>query len=62
MHGSAHYDWLKDPEYKAQFEAIQLQAANMLEDEAIRQAFRGVEKPITVASKREISTNTAIPC
>ncbi len=26
----------------------------MLEDEAIRRTYRGVEKPITVASKREI--------
>ena len=49
-----HYDWLKDPEYKAQFEAAQLQAADMLEDEAIRRAYHGVEKPITVAGKREI--------
>jgi hypothetical protein len=49
-----HYHWLKDPEYKAQFEAAQVQAADMLEDEAIRRAFHGVEKPITVAGKREI--------
>jgi hypothetical protein len=50
-----HYDWLrKDPEYKAQFEAAQVQAADMLEDEAIRRAYIGVEKPVTVAGKREV--------
>jgi len=27
-----HCDWLKDPEYKAQFEAARVQAADMLED------------------------------
>ena len=36
-----HYDWLKDPEYKAQFEAAKLQAADMLEDEAIKRATIG---------------------
>jgi hypothetical protein len=50
-----HYDWLrKDPEYKAQFEAAQVQAADILEDEAVRRAYVGVEKPITVAGKREV--------
>jgi hypothetical protein len=34
-----HYDWLKDPEYKAQFEAVQAQAADMLEKEAIRRVY-----------------------
>jgi hypothetical protein len=36
-----HYDWLKDPEYKAQFEAARVQAADMLEEEAVRRAFDG---------------------
>jgi hypothetical protein len=54
-----HYDWLKDPEYKAQFEAAQLQAADMLEDEAIRRAYHGVEKPITVAGNVRLSASTA---
>jgi hypothetical protein len=49
-----HYDWLQDPEYKAQFEAAQLQAADMLEEEAIRRAYHGIEKPVTIAGKREV--------
>ena len=36
-----HYDWLKDPEYKAQFEAAHLQAADTLQEEAIRRATIG---------------------
>jgi hypothetical protein len=50
-----HYDWLqKDPQYKAQFEAATDQAAQALEDEAVRRAYEGVERPVTVASKREL--------
>jgi hypothetical protein len=50
-----HYDWLKaDPEYKAEFEKIQDQAVQSLEDEAVRRAYHGVEKPVTVAGKREV--------
>jgi hypothetical protein len=37
-----HYDWLKNPEYKAQFEAAQVEAADMLEDEAIRRPIAGL--------------------
>jgi len=33
----------------------------MLENEAIRRAYHGVEEPITVAGKRKSSTNTAYP-
>ena len=50
-----HYDWLKaDPGYKAAFEAVQDQAAQSLEDEAVRRAYEGVERPVTVAGKREL--------
>ena len=50
-----HYDWLKaDPEYRAEFEKVQDQAVQALEDEAVRRAYHGIEKPITVAGKREI--------
>jgi hypothetical protein len=50
-----HYDWLqKDPEYRAQFEAATDQAAQALEDEAVRRAYEGVERPVTVAGKREL--------
>jgi hypothetical protein len=57
-----HYDWLKDLEYKAQFEAAQAEAADMLENEAIRRAYHGVEEQITVAGKREIIHEYSIPC
>jgi hypothetical protein len=33
----------------------------MLENEAIRRAYHGVEKPFTVAGNQKIITNTAIP-
>jgi hypothetical protein len=42
-----HYDWLKaDPGYKAAFEDVQDQAAQALEDEAVRRAYEGVERPV----------------
>jgi len=42
-----HYDWLKaDPGYKAAFEAVQDQEAQALEDEAVRRAYEGVERPV----------------
>jgi hypothetical protein len=51
----SHYNWLKvDVDYKAQFEAAKEQAIQALEDEAVRRAYLGVEKPVTVAGKREI--------
>ena len=50
-----HYDWLrKDPEYRAQFEAATDQAAQTLEDEAVRRAYEGVDRAVTVAGQREI--------
>ena len=42
-----HYDWLqKDPEYRAQFERAQEVAIQALEDEAVRRAYEGVERPV----------------
>lgn len=42
-----HYRWLKeDPEYAAQFEAAKEEAAQSLEDEAVRRAHEGVLSPI----------------
>lgn len=50
-----HYDWLAaDEKYKADFQEIQEQAAQTLEDEAIRRAYAGIEKPVTIAGKREV--------
>ena len=34
----------------------------MLENEAIRRAYHGVEEPITLAGKREIIHEYSIPC
>jgi hypothetical protein len=42
---SRHYDWLKnDPAYRAAWETVQDQAAQSLEDEAVRRAFEGVKR------------------
>ena len=42
-----HYDWLqKDPEYRAKFERAQEVAIQALEDEAVRRAYEGVERPV----------------
>jgi hypothetical protein len=43
-----HYRWLADdPDYPKQFEAAQREAAQILEDEAIRRAHEGIVKPLT---------------
>jgi hypothetical protein len=42
----SHYDWLKDEDYRREFEQAQLEAAQTLEDEAIRRAVEGVERPL----------------
>jgi len=50
-----HYDWLNaDEKYRCAFEQIQDQAAQTLEDEAVRRAHEGVERPMTIAGKREV--------
>lgn len=48
-----HYDWKKnDPEYAAEFEECQAVAWTVLEDEAIRRASEGVQKPVYQGGKR----------
>ena len=43
----AHYKWLKtDPEYVAAFEQAKIEAAEMLEAEAVRRANIGVDEPV----------------
>lgn len=43
-----HYRWLdEDPEYQKQFAAAQREAAQLLEDEAVRRAHEGIVKPLT---------------
>jgi hypothetical protein len=42
-----HYRWLADdPDYPKQFQAAQTEAAQLLEDEAIRRAHEGIVKPL----------------
>lgn len=50
-----HCHWLEsNEEYRAAFQVAQQQAIDALEDEAMRRAKDGTEKPITVAGKREV--------
>lgn len=54
---SNHYDWMReDPEYPKAFETAQQQAAASLEDEAVRRAYHGIDKPVTIAGNREVIT------
>ena len=41
-----HYNWLKDPSYAHAFTEAQGMAADFLEEEAIRRAVEGVQKPV----------------
>jgi hypothetical protein len=41
-----HYRWLEEPEYAAAFEAAKEEAAQSLEDEAVRRAHEGVSEPV----------------
>ena len=44
---STHYAWLKsDPAYKEEFESSRDEAAQILEDEAVRRAEQGVDEPV----------------
>jgi hypothetical protein len=50
-----HYNWLaSDEKYKTAFGKLREQAAQLLEDEAVRRANEGVERPVTIAGKREM--------
>jgi hypothetical protein len=52
-----HYRWLvDDPEYPAQFAAAQREAAQILEDEAIRRANEGVLEPLTYKGRFQYKT------
>ncbi len=43
---SLHYDWLKDSIYAQRFEKTQEEAAQVLEDEAVRRAYEGNLEPV----------------
>jgi len=46
-----HGRWLKDPVYQAAFDAVQDEAAQALEDEAVRRAHEGVKRPVMYKGK-----------
>lgn len=52
-----HYRWLlDDPEYPKQFEGAQREAAQVLEDEAIRRAHEGTLKPLVYKGRFSYKT------
>lgn len=54
---TTHYLWMRtDPDYKREMEAAEEIIGDTLEDEAIRRAYHGTQKPITVAGERELVT------
>src|SRR6266481_9938603 len=49
---TTHYWWMKnDPEYRKSFEEAREEACGLLEDEAVRRAYRGTLKPISIGGK-----------
>ncbi len=49
---STHYDWLaNDPEYSDMFIKARAMAAQQLEDEAVRRAVEGCDRPLGVAGQ-----------
>jgi hypothetical protein len=52
-----HYRWMqKDAEYQKAFEEARQQVAGILEDEAVRRAYRGTLKPISIGGKMVLVT------
>lgn len=44
---SVHYQWLlDDPDYPAAWAAARVQAAGLLESEAVRRAYQGIDEPL----------------
>jgi hypothetical protein len=49
---SRHYAWLKEsPEYAAAIEEARQEVAGLLEDEAVRRAYRGNVKPMNIGGQ-----------
>ena len=47
-----HYDWLRDdPVYRRAWEGVQEQAAQSLEDEAVRRAYEGIKRVLYYKGK-----------
>lgn len=50
-----HYNWMENDEsYARAFDVARLIAGDVLEDEAVRRAHQGIDKPVTIAGEREI--------
>ena len=48
-----HYGWIRrDTVYRASWETVQDEAAQALEDEAVRRAFEGVKRPVLYKGKQ----------
>lgn len=54
---TTHYHWVRtDPKYRAAIEQIEEHIGDTLEDEAIRRAFEGIQKPVSIGGEREMVT------
>src|SRR5882724_5117347 len=54
---TTHYWWMKsEPEYRKSFEEAREEAVGLLEDEAIRRAYRGTLKPMSIGGKMVMVT------
>jgi hypothetical protein len=52
-----HYDWMKnDLAYREAFEEARAEVAGLLEDEAVRRAYRGTVKPMSIGGKMVMVT------
>jgi hypothetical protein len=52
-----HYDWLKKfPDYALAFEEARKEVAGLLEDEAVRRAYHGTLKPVSIAGQLVVVT------
>ncbi len=47
-----HYDWMKsNPDYAAKFDLARDEVAGLLEDEAVRRAYKGTMRPVAIAGQ-----------
>ena len=54
---ATHYWWMKsEPEYRKSFEEAREEACGLLEDEAVRRAYRGTLKPMSIGGKMVMVT------
>ncbi len=54
---TSHYVWLKnDPEYRKSFDEAREEVSGLLEDEAVRRAYHGTVKPMSIGGKMVMVT------